>query len=123
MEKGGKGSKAAADNRANQMNPNNPAYAESRAYTKAVADNRSNQLNPNSEAYAKSREGKAPENLNNYPGAWIEREPLPVPKWESVTGKCAGCGAEVMIARPSGSYRCEKCGSVEDNDWGYDDNY
>jgi len=52
----GKGhGRAAADNRANQMNPNNPAYASSRASTKAAADNRSNQLNDNNPAYWSSR--------------------------------------------------------------------
>ena len=52
----GKGSgKAAANNRADQMNPNNPSYAASRASTKAATDNRSNQNNPNNEAYDRSR--------------------------------------------------------------------
>lgn len=46
----GKGgaSKAAADNRANQMNPKLDCEH-------AAIDNRANQLNPNNEAYAKSR--------------------------------------------------------------------
>jgi len=53
----GKGSgKAAANNRASQMKPNNPAHASSRASTKATADNRSNQMNPN-ETHQSSREG------------------------------------------------------------------
>ena len=47
----GKGhGRAAANNRANQMNPNNPAYYTSRASTKAAADNRSDQLNDNNPA-------------------------------------------------------------------------
>ena len=59
------------DNHANQMNPNNDAYWESRGYdecpddwedqmdeddpTQAELDNRANQLNPNNESYDKSR--------------------------------------------------------------------
>lgn len=45
-----KGNRAAANNRANQMNPNNAAYASSRAgsgQSKVALDNHSNQLNPN----------------------------------------------------------------------------
>ena len=57
MAKGKGRSRAAANNRSNQKNPNNPAYAASRSYTKAMTDNRSNQLNPNNEAYRESREG------------------------------------------------------------------
>ena len=57
----GKGhGRAAANNRANQMNPNNPAYASSRASTKAAADNRSNQLNENNAAYWSSRGEEKP---------------------------------------------------------------
>lgn len=57
----GKGrGKAAADNRSNQMNPNNPAYQSSRA-SKAAAVNRSNQLNDNNEAYWSSRGEEKPE--------------------------------------------------------------
>ena len=60
------------DNHANQMNPNNDAYWESRGFddrpddwedraedehgpTQAELDNRANQLNPNSDAYMNSR--------------------------------------------------------------------
>lgn len=45
-----KGNRAAVNNRANQMNPNNSAYGSSRAgtgHSKPALDNRSNQLNPN----------------------------------------------------------------------------
>lgn len=45
-----KSSRAAANNRANQMNPNNAAYQSSRmgsGNSKPALDNRSNQLNPN----------------------------------------------------------------------------
>ena len=57
------------DNRANQMNPNNDAYWESRGYEErpddwvdedkddSNDDNRANQLNPNNDAYRSSREG------------------------------------------------------------------
>lgn len=67
-------SQADLDNHANQMNPNNDAYWESRGYderpegweeetgaedehepTRAELDNRANQLNPNSDAYSNSR--------------------------------------------------------------------
>jgi len=59
-------SKAARDNRANQLNPNHPTYHRSRgaseaaavdaaAHTKAAQDNRSVQLNPNSDTYWGSR--------------------------------------------------------------------
>ncbi|KAL3672648.1 hypothetical protein V7S43_001943 [Phytophthora oleae] len=55
-------SKAAIQNRANQLNPNNPAYYSSRGLSesdmrrkKAAISNRSNQLNPNNKAYHKSR--------------------------------------------------------------------
>ena len=52
----GKGHGRAADNnRANQMNPNNPAYYSSRVSTKAASDNRSNQLNENNQSYWSSR--------------------------------------------------------------------
>ena len=58
----GKGhGRAAANNRANQMNPNNPAYSSSRASTKAAADNRSNQLNDNNPAYWSSRGAEKPQ--------------------------------------------------------------
>lgn len=52
MGKGGKGggSKQAANNRSNSMNPNNPAHH-------ASANNRSNQGNPNNPAYHSSRAG------------------------------------------------------------------
>ena len=57
----GKGhGKRAANNRANQMNPNIPAYYSSRASTKAAADNRSNQLNENNPAYWSSRGEEKP---------------------------------------------------------------
>lgn len=48
-------SKAARDNRSNQMNPNNPAHSSSRSYVKATGDNNANQLNPNNDAYRLSR--------------------------------------------------------------------
>ncbi len=58
-------SKAARDNRANQLNPNNDAYESSRdgderrsggsGLDNAARDNRANQLNPNSDAYRSSR--------------------------------------------------------------------
>jgi hypothetical protein len=47
MSKGG--SRAAQNNRSNQMNPNNPAYQGSRqggSNSQPALDNRSNQLNP-----------------------------------------------------------------------------
>ena len=60
------------DNRADQMNPNNDAYWESRGYDgrpdnwededddddggEGNDDNRANQLNPNNDAYTSSRE-------------------------------------------------------------------
>lgn len=60
--------KAAQDNRANQLNPNNDAYWSSRGLDrpaddfeddeKAARDNRANQLNPNNPAYRSSRERK-----------------------------------------------------------------
>lgn len=50
-DKGGKTARATTNNKVNQMNPNNPAYAGSRDYRRAMADNRSNQLNPNSDTY------------------------------------------------------------------------
>ncbi len=55
------------DNRANQMNPNNDAYWQSRGYDERPEnwedsddddgndDNRANQLNPNNDAYWSSR--------------------------------------------------------------------
>ena len=44
------GSRAAQNNRANQLNPKNPAYQSSRqgsGDSKVARDNRANQLNPN----------------------------------------------------------------------------
>lgn len=44
------------DNRADQLNPNNPAYQSSRqgsGASKAATDNRANQLNPNNHATKK----------------------------------------------------------------------
>ena len=62
----GKGhGRAAAKNRANQMNPNNPAYYSSRASTKAAADNRSDQLNSNNEAYWSSRGQEKPKSQSS----------------------------------------------------------
>ena len=63
------------DNRANQMNPNNDAYWQSRGYderpddwedqadddTADNDDNRANQLNPNNDAYWSSRGQSRPE--------------------------------------------------------------
>ena len=59
-------SKAAQDNRANQLNPTHPAYHRSRGaseseaieqagHSKPVLDNHANQLNPTSEAHQTSR--------------------------------------------------------------------
>lgn len=59
-------SKAAQDNRANQLNPTHPAYhrargaseseaADQAAQSQPVLDNRANQLNPTSEAHRTSR--------------------------------------------------------------------
>lgn len=57
-------SKAARDNRANQLNPTHPVYHRSRglppseaarAATKAMLDNRANQLNPNNGAQVQPR--------------------------------------------------------------------
>ena len=62
----GKGhGRAAANNRANQMNPNNPAYYSSRASTKAAADDRSDQLNSNNEAYWSSRGHEKPKSQSS----------------------------------------------------------
>ena len=65
------------DNRADQMNPNNDAYWESRGYDERPDDwesrldddddsdgdddNRANQLNPNNDAYWSSRGEEPPE--------------------------------------------------------------
>lgn len=59
-------SKCAQDNRANQLNPNHPAYYQSRgvpaaeaegraAHSKAALDNHADQLNPDNTAYRASR--------------------------------------------------------------------
>ena len=62
------------DNRADQMNPNNDAYWESRGYDERPDDweglvdddddgdddNRANQLNPNNDAYRSSRGEEQP---------------------------------------------------------------
>jgi len=59
-------SKAARDNRANQLNPTHPAYYRARgvpadkakslaAHAKPALDNHANQLNPNNDAYEQSR--------------------------------------------------------------------
>ena len=59
-------SKAARDNRANQLNPAHPAYYRSRgvpaekakslaAHAKSALDNHANQLNPNSDTFKASR--------------------------------------------------------------------
>jgi hypothetical protein len=56
-------SKAARDNRANQLNPEHSAYIESRAATKATTDNRSDQLNPETDVYYESR-GKVRQKSN-----------------------------------------------------------
>ena len=58
-----KSSKSAQDNRANQLNPNHPAYHSSRgdspeeagrsaAQDQRSLDNHANQLNPNNDAFA-----------------------------------------------------------------------
>ncbi len=60
-------SKAAQDNRANQLNPTHPTYHRSRGASESSAveqvgqskpalDNRANQLNPNNEAHQPSRD-------------------------------------------------------------------
>ena len=59
-------SKAARDNRANQLNPAHPAYYRSRgvpaekagflaAHAKPTLDNHANQLNPNNDAHEQPR--------------------------------------------------------------------
>ena len=62
-------SRSDLDNHANQMNPNNDAYWESRGYDErpddwedqdsgqdqAALDNHANQMNPNNDAYRQSR--------------------------------------------------------------------
>jgi len=45
------------------LNPEHSAYAESRATTKAAIDNRSNQLNPETDVYYESR-GRVREKSN-----------------------------------------------------------
>lgn len=59
-------SKAARDNRANQLNPAHPTYHRGRGASPGTAqeqaaqvsrDNRANQLNPNNSAYHRSRNG------------------------------------------------------------------
>ncbi len=63
-------SKAARDNRANQLNPTHPAYYRARgvsaekakslaAHAKAALDNHANQLNPNNDACERSRGGRS----------------------------------------------------------------
>ncbi len=56
--------KSDADNKSNQMNPNNDAYWQSRGYDEAPdVDNHADQLNPSSDAYWQSRGyGERPEN-------------------------------------------------------------
>ncbi len=65
MGKGG--SKVARDNRANQLNPKHPAYAQSRESSSAGNINRSMQLNPETETYRKSRKdsGKSSEKASD----------------------------------------------------------
>lgn len=75
----GKGARAAANNRSNQMNSNNSAYHSSRASTKAMRDNRSNQLNPSSDAYAKSRGGSSDQYESSYGAPRFWNEPYPGP--------------------------------------------
>jgi hypothetical protein len=53
MGKGG--SRAARNNRSNQMNPRHPAYSQSRQSSNAENVNRSMQLNPQTETYQSSR--------------------------------------------------------------------
>ena len=48
--------KAGRDNRANQLNPNNPRYAGTA--DKASLNNRANQLNPNNPRYAGGKSDK-----------------------------------------------------------------
>ena len=51
-------SKSERDNRANQLNPNNPEYkGDAYVPTKADLDNRSEQLDPQNPKYASSRKG------------------------------------------------------------------
>ena len=120
MAKGKGRSRAAANNRSNQMNPNNPAYAASRSYTKAMADNRSNQLNPNSEAFRKSREGGEHDSgVSGSSTGWQEKTGgttdspkliLPTFGRGGEVPRCSGCQ---VAAVPTGDgYRCPSCGTV-----------
>lgn len=80
-----KSSKSARDNRANQLNPNHPAFSQSRGLRtdgrqradgprKAALDNRANQLNPNNSAYAASRSAsKASPTSSNLSSAKTEQ--------------------------------------------------
>ena len=104
-------SRAARNNRSNQMNPNNSSYHSSRASTKAAADNRSSQLNPNNEAYWKSREGSSKTENASVPDVVeirvVADKPLP-----PYTGKCERCGSAVSVVAHQ-FFRCGKCGSTD----------
>lgn len=82
-----------ADNRSDQMNPNNDAYYESRGYderpddwetsnyssstySSSVGNNRSNQLNPNNDAYYQSR------GYDERPDDWDSEDAIPYTKSE-----------------------------------------
>jgi hypothetical protein len=64
------------------MNPNNAAYSSSRSSTEAAADNRANQLNPNNDAHWQSRgvQSQPGEESAGYMGApMVERVSVPPP--------------------------------------------
>lgn len=98
----GKGGRGAASNRANQMNPNNPAYYSSRGTEagsltgqKAAVDNRANQLNPEHPAYRKSRrsDGANPErggelsNVENDAASAKRHRPTPLSEVVATIGE------------------------------------
>ena len=89
MGKGGKGggSKQAANNRSNSMNPNNPAH-------RASTNNRSNQMNPNNPAYQSSRQGSASGGSSGGSGAGsVQVGP------DGVSGTCERCGKSTSALR------------------------
>ena len=119
MAKGKGRSRAAANNRSNQMNPNNPAYAASRSYTKAMADNRSNQLNPNNAAYRESREGGRDLEIGGFatgpqarPMGTTGSPKLILPTFGrgGEVPRCSGC--EVAVIPTGDGYRSPSCGTV-----------
>lgn len=84
--KGG-GSKQAANNRSNSMNPNNPAHH-------ASANNRSNQMNPNNPAYQSFRQGPASGGSSGGGGAGASQIGPDV-----VSGSCERCGKTTSALR------------------------